>query len=71
MLECLRGLRGMVILSGYDSPMYVNELQGWQLIRRTVKDAARRVREECLWLNRAAALACESAAWLDLIGSTS
>lgn len=54
LLECLRSLKGMVVLSGYDSPMYREGLPGWTVIRRTVKDAARGDREECIWLNPAA-----------------
>ncbi len=57
LLECLRSLRGMVILSGYDSQMYREGLPGWTVIRRSVRDSARRERVECLWLNPAAALA--------------
>lgn len=60
LLECLRGLRGMVILSGYDSALYRDGLPGWTVIRRSVRDSARRERTECLWLNPAAALAGES-----------
>ena len=60
LLECLRSLKGMVILSGYDSEMYREGLPGWTVIRRSVQDSARRERVECLWLNRAAALAVES-----------
>ena len=61
LLECLRGLQGMVILSGYDSAMYREGLPGWSVIRRSVRDSARRERVECLWLNpAAAALAGES-----------
>ena len=55
LLECLRGLQGMVILSGYDSAMYREGLPGWSVIRRSVRDSARKERVECLWLNPAAA----------------
>jgi DNA adenine methylase len=55
LLECLRGLKGMVVLSGYYSQMYADGLPGWSVIRRTVKDASRGDREECLWLNPTAA----------------
>ncbi|SDH20141.1 DNA adenine methylase [Bosea robiniae] len=60
LLECLRQLKGMVILSGYDSALYSDGLPGWSLIRRNVRDSARRERTECLWLNPSAALAGES-----------
>lgn len=55
LLERLRQLRGMVILSGYDSQMYADGLPGRTVVTRTVKDAARQDRVECLWLNSAAA----------------
>jgi DNA adenine methylase len=60
LLECLRGLKGMVVLSGYDSALYREGLPGWAVVKRSVRDSARRERTECLWLNPAAALDGES-----------
>lgn len=53
----LRLLDGMVVLSGYPSPLY-NELYGdWLRIDRNAHADGARDRIECLWLNRAASAA--------------
>jgi DNA adenine methylase len=53
----LRGLSGMVVLSGYPSPLY-DELYGrWQRVDRAAKADGGRDRVECLWFNDAAWLA--------------
>lgn len=50
----LRDLKGMVVLSGYRSPLYDEIFHDWQRIEcRAMADGARD-RTECLWLNRAA-----------------
>lgn len=55
LMAALRDLRGMVMLSGYPSPIYDDALPGWQRIeRRALADGARE-RTEVLWLNPAAA----------------
>lgn len=55
LLEFLVTLKGMVILSGYESRVY-RSLK-WECRRRaSLADGARK-REECLWLNPAASLA--------------
>jgi DNA adenine methylase len=48
----VRSLEGMVVISGYDCPLYTEELYGdWECRRRsTFADGARR-RVECLWLS--------------------
>ena len=49
--EFLRGLRGMVIISGYDCPLYQELYRGWRSDkRRTMADGAR-VREETIWIS--------------------
>lgn len=51
LLTCLRGLQGMVILSGYAHPLYDDALTGWRRIeRRALADGAR-ARVEVLWMN--------------------
>lgn len=52
--EVLSGVKGMVMLSGYSSPLY-DELYGdwFRLERQSMADGAR-VRTECLWFNAAA-----------------
>ncbi len=53
----LRTLRGVVILSGYPSPLY-RELYGdWRCERRQALADGARKRVECLWFNPAAAAA--------------
>ncbi len=54
LLDQLRDLQGMVVLSGYPSDVYDVGLPGWHSVRRqAVADGGRR-RTECLWLNPAA-----------------
>lgn len=57
LLECLCSLRGMVALSGYDSPLYTDALASWTRLTRIVGDNARKQRTEVLWLNPAASIA--------------
>ena len=51
LLETLRGLKGMVILSGYPSALYNRSLAGWKRIRRQTMADGARPRVEVLWLN--------------------
>lgn len=50
----LRGLRGMVVLSGYPSELYDELFRDWTRIDRPALADGARPRTECLWLNRAA-----------------
>jgi DNA adenine methylase len=53
LLEFLRGLRGMVVLSGYPSGLYDGALFDWERHQvETFADGAR-PRTECVWLNPA------------------
>ena len=52
----LRGLQGMVVLSGYPSPMYDDLYAGWQRVERVAHADGARARVECLWLNPLATL---------------
>jgi len=60
LLARLNGLRGMVLLSGYDSPLYREHLdgRGWRRIERRTfangRGAVKPERTEVLWLNPAA-----------------
>jgi len=47
----LRSLRGMVVLSGYDSPLYAELYSGWTTLRRQARDAVSNPRNEVLWLS--------------------
>jgi len=55
LLSVLMKHKGMVILSGYDSGLYNETLQGWhkESTNTTAEGAAKRV--ECLWINPAVA----------------
>lgn len=54
LLEALRGLEGMVILSGYPSELYDGRLSDWMRIERAALADGARPRVEVLWLNAAA-----------------
>ncbi|HDZ73189.1 MAG TPA: DNA adenine methylase [Aurantimonas coralicida] len=55
LLAVLRGLRGMAIVSGYDSALYRAGLPGWTRLERASTDAGGKRRVEVIWLNGAAA----------------
>lgn len=50
----LCGLAGMVMLSGYDCPLYDELYAGWHTIRTETTDQANSRRTEVLWFNEAA-----------------
>lgn len=53
LLEYLRTVKGMVVLSGYPSPLYEDMLSDWMRVeRRALADGARE-RTEVLWINPA------------------
>lgn len=58
LLAALQSLKGMVVLSGYPSPLYDETLKGWQRVDTESRIAAQRgtaIRTECLWMNPACA----------------
>jgi DNA adenine methylase len=60
LLEALCGLQGMVVLTGYPSPLYSAALADWQLHKTSARISAGRgtaLRTECAWLNSACAAA--------------
>lgn len=58
--ECLRGLVGMVVLSGYPSDLYDCDLYAdWCRVEREAMADGARTRTEVLWLNPAAHTALE------------
>lgn len=61
LLEALRGLSGMVVLSGYPHPLYDEALTGWSRVERAALADGARERTEVLWINPAAATALERA----------
>jgi DNA adenine methylase len=61
MLDCLKSLKGMVVVSGYESALYAEHLKGWKSLKREAKAGGKSTgdlsREEMLWLNPACAAA--------------
>ncbi|GGF38408.1 hypothetical protein GCM10011321_31660 [Youhaiella tibetensis] len=55
LLAALCGLSGMVVLSGYPSPIYENALTDWRRVERMALADGARPRTEVLWLNPACA----------------
>ena len=53
LLECLLGLQGGVVLSGYPSALYDGVLcsQGWRRVQRQARADGARARTEVLWIN--------------------
>ena len=51
LLDCLLGLEGMAVVSGYASPLYDEALKGWRRVTRIASDHARQRREEILWIS--------------------
>jgi DNA adenine methylase len=51
----LKRLQGMVVLSGYPSPLYEKLYENWVRLERAAHADGARDRIECLWMNDAAA----------------
>jgi DNA adenine methylase len=58
--RALRGLKGMVMVSGYDSDLYRELYKGWErrVKRASALNGKERFRTEVLWMNDACAGAC-------------
>ncbi|NRA88527.1 MAG: DNA adenine methylase [Rhizobiales bacterium] len=56
LIDCIKSIKGMVILCGYNSDLYHENLElcGWKLIEKDVYTAQKKPRVECLWLNELA-----------------
>lgn len=54
LIETLRSLKGMVVLSGYPSDLYDAALHDWRRVERQALADGARLRTEVLWLNSAA-----------------
>jgi DNA adenine methylase len=59
LLDALLDLRGMVVLSGYPSPMYDEALRGWRKETRIALADGALERTEAIWINPLAAAACQ------------
>lgn len=60
LLATLRGVQGMVVLSGYPHPLYDGNLPGWERRQTRARISAGRgagIRTECVWINPACAAA--------------
>lgn len=53
LLAFVKGLKGMVVLSGYPSRLYDDELSGWRRVEREAFADGARKRTEVLWVNPA------------------
>lgn len=51
MLGVFKKVSGYVVLSGYMSELYADELAGWHMETRTNRTFAKEKKEECLWLS--------------------
>ena len=51
MLEVLKAHKGPVLLSGYDSELYNDLLQGWKRERISTRAQTAEKRTEVLWMN--------------------
>ncbi len=51
--EALHGLRGAVMVSGYDCPLYRDLYRGWRIVRHAAVADRGGSRTECLWLSPA------------------
>jgi DNA adenine methylase len=51
LLELLKGLRGMVVLSGYPSELYDETLVGWRREERAAYADGGGARTEVVWIN--------------------
>lgn len=54
LLSVLRDLKGMVVLSGYDSEVYAKHLVGWSKVHKETNTSTHRRVTEVLWINPAA-----------------
>lgn len=61
LLTTLADVKGMVLLSGYDSPMYRDALPSWRMAVKQARGDGAVARKECLWINPACDLALLSA----------
>lgn len=59
LLNRLKSIRGMVIVSGYPCDLYDDELAGWARVARSAHADGARERVECLWLSPSCATAMQ------------
>lgn len=66
LLGFVRGLRGMVVLSGYPAPIYDGALAEWRRVERKALADGARARTEVLWINPAAWASLDHGLFADL-----
>lgn len=59
LLQTLRQLTGMVVLSGYPAPAYEDALHDWPRFEKETRAAGARPRTEVIWINPACAAALD------------
>lgn len=55
LLQTLKTVKAMVVLSGYASPMYQSLIGDWKQVSKKTRDGVNNAKTETLWLNAAAA----------------
>jgi DNA adenine methylase len=50
--ELLNNVKGMVVLSGYDSELYRDLYAGWEMHAKTARTNYQNTKVECVWINR-------------------
>ncbi len=50
--ELLNQVKGMVVLSGYDSDLYRSLYKGWEMHAKTARTNYQNYKVECLWINQ-------------------
>lgn len=54
LLDALQTVQGMVVLSGYPTPIYDDALSGWERREKSARISGGRgtaMRTECVWMN--------------------
>lgn len=51
LLDDLVQHKGMILLSGYDCPLYRERLKKWQMVSTSTTAERGAIRNECLWIN--------------------
>ena len=51
LLTAIKGIKGKVILSGYQSAMYADTLNDWRVVQKETHAEGARQRTEVLWMN--------------------
>ncbi len=49
--EQIKSVKGMVIISGYESPLYDDLYRGWDVVKKETRDINSNVQTEVLWLS--------------------